>query len=74
MQSNVFVNVTDPSASLYSDDVGYVTEEDNDFGGASNTAPVGNITAADIPYAFELLGSANVVATVPGEAGAILTW
>ncbi|KAJ4413380.1 hypothetical protein N0V82_008596 [Gnomoniopsis sp. IMI 355080] len=74
VQSNVFVNVTEPIASLYSDDVGYVTASDNDLGGASNTAPAGNITASDIPYSFTLLGSSNVASTVPGAAGAILTW
>lgn len=103
VQSNVFDNVTEPIASLYSDDVGYVlsihctlargfvphlqvpglmiicvnryvTASDNDLGGANNTAPAGTITASDIPYDFTLLGSGKVVATVPGEAGAILTW
>lgn len=52
----------------------YVTASDNDLGGANNTAPAGTITASDIPYDFTLLGSGKVVATVPGEAGAILTW
>lgn len=74
VQSNVFSNVTEPIASLYSDDVGYVTASDNDLGGANNTAPAGSITTSDIPYAFTLLGSSNVVSTVPSAAGAILTW
>lgn len=74
VQSNVFSNVTEPIASLYSDDVGYVTASDNDLGGASNTAPIGTITASNIPYAFTLLGSSKVVSTVPGAAGAILKW
>lgn len=74
VQSNVFVNVTEPIASLYSDDVGYVTASDNNLGGANNTAPAGTITASDIPYSFTLLGSSNIVSTVPGAAGAILTW
>lgn len=52
----------------------YVTASDNDLGGANNTAPAGTITASDIPYDFTLLGSDQVVSTVPGEAGATLTW
>lgn len=74
VQSNAFDNVTEPIASLYSDDVGYVTASDNDLGGANNTAPAGTITASDIPYTFTLLGSSNVASTVPSAAGAILTW
>lgn len=70
----MFDNVTEPIASLYSDDVGYVTASDNDLGGANNTAPAGTITASDIPYDFTLLGSSKVAATVVDEAGAILTW
>lgn len=74
LQSNAFKNVQAPSASLYSDDLGFITEEDNDYGGASNQAPAGHIKAGDIPYDFTLLGSHNVAATVPGNAGATLTF
>ncbi|CAN8105470.1 unnamed protein product [Discula destructiva] len=74
VESSVFSNVTEPIASLYSDDVGYVTAKDNILGGAANTAPAGTITDASIPYKYTLLGSANVAATVPGQAGAKLTW
>ncbi|KAL3418764.1 pectate lyase [Phlyctema vagabunda] len=70
VQSNVFVNVTEPLASLYSDDVGYAVATDNDFGGASNEAPAGTLTT--VPYSYTLLGSKNVVAAVVGVAGATL--
>lgn len=74
VQSNVFVNVTEPLASLYSDDVGYAVPIDNNFGGGSDTAPVGNMTASSPPYSYTLLGSSKVVAAVVGVAGATLTF
>lgn len=52
----------------------YVTAIDNDLGGGANTAPAGTMTANSVPYSYSLLGSANVVKTVPGQAGAILTF
>ncbi|KAK1775938.1 cytochrome P450 [Copromyces sp. CBS 386.78] len=54
--------------------VGYAVEIDNDFGGASNTAPTGSLTANSPPYSYSLLGSSNVAATVPKQAGAILSF
>ncbi|ORY62112.1 pectate lyase B [Pseudomassariella vexata] len=74
VQSNAFSNVTSPIMTKDSDIVGYAVAIDNDLGGATNTAPVGTITASDIPYTFSLLGSSQVAATVPGQAGAILSF
>ncbi|KAK3940292.1 pectin lyase fold/virulence factor [Diplogelasinospora grovesii] len=74
VQSNAFKNVTDPIESVDSDEVGYATVIDNDLGGASNTAPAGSLTANSMPYSYSLLGSSKVAATVPGQAGAILTF
>ncbi|KAB8290762.1 hypothetical protein EYC80_008399 [Monilinia laxa] len=72
VQSNVFRNVSEPIAALYSDDTGYANAFDNDLGGYTNTAPVGSLTASSVPYSYSLLGSGNVVAAVVGTAGATL--
>ncbi|GKT89290.1 pectate lyase [Colletotrichum tofieldiae] len=74
VQSNVFKNVTVPITSQDSDIVGYAVAIGNDFGGASNLAPVGTLNANSPPYSYTLLGSSNVVATVPGQAGQKLTF
>jgi len=47
---------------------------DNNLGGASNSAPQGNLSPSSPPYGYSLLGSGNVVSRVPGQAGAILTY
>ncbi|TGO60579.1 hypothetical protein BCON_0034g00150 [Botryotinia convoluta] len=72
VQSNVFKNVSEPIAALYSDDTGYANAFDNDLGGYANTAPVGTLTTTSLPYSYSLLGSGNVVAAVVGSAGATL--
>ncbi|EKD19634.1 uncharacterized protein L3040_002023 [Drepanopeziza brunnea f. sp. 'multigermtubi'] len=74
VQSNVFSNVTQPIAALYSDATGYANVFDTDLGGAANTAPVGTLSATSMPYSYTLLGSANVVASVMANAGAKLTF
>ncbi|TVY21244.1 putative pectate lyase A [Lachnellula arida] len=74
VQSNVFSEVNEPIAALYSDDTGYAVAIDNDLGGASNTAPAGNLTASSMPYSYSLLGSGSVVAAVVGTAGATLSF
>ncbi|TVY44789.1 putative pectate lyase A [Lachnellula occidentalis] len=73
VQSNVFSEVDEPIAALYSDNTGYAVAIDNDLGGASDTAPAGSLTASSIPYAYSLLGSGSVVAAVVGTAGATLS-
>ncbi|ESZ90472.1 Polysaccharide Lyase family 1 protein [Sclerotinia borealis F-4128] len=72
VQSNVFKNVSEPIAALYSDDTGYANAFDNDLGGYTNTAPVGTLTTTSVPYLYALLGSAKVVGAVVGTAGATL--
>ncbi|PVH85957.1 polysaccharide lyase family 1 protein [Cadophora sp. DSE1049] len=74
VQSNVFSNVTEPIAALYSDDTGYANVFDTDLGGAANTAPVGTLSASSMPYTYSLLGSANVVNSVVATAGATLSF
>ncbi|KAJ0333048.1 hypothetical protein COL922a_011146 [Colletotrichum nupharicola] len=74
IQSNVFKNVSVPITTQDSDIVGYAVAIDNDLGGAVNTAPVGTMNANSPGYSYSLLGSANVVATVPGQAGQKLTF
>ncbi|KAJ4999573.1 putative pectate lyase A [Colletotrichum sp. SAR 10_66] len=74
IQSNVFKNVSVPITTQDSDVVGYAVAIDNDLGGAANTAPVGTMNANSPGYSYSLLGSANVVATVPGQAGQKLTF
>ncbi|KAM0330964.1 hypothetical protein ACHAQA_003921 [Verticillium albo-atrum] len=74
IQSNAFKNVTVPITTQDSKIVGYANAFDNDLGGAPNTAPVGKLTASSPPYAYSLLGSSKVAATVPGQAGARLTF
>lgn len=72
VQRNVFSNVTEPLAALYSHATGYANAFNNDLGIGSNTAPVGNMNATSVPYSYTLLGSANVKAGVVGTAGANL--
>ncbi|CAG8980629.1 hypothetical protein HYALB_00012816 [Hymenoscyphus albidus] len=74
IQSNVFRNVTQPIAALYSDVTGYANVFDVDLGGASNTAPVGKLTASSMPYSYSLLGSGSTVSSVMGTVGATLTF
>lgn len=44
------------------------------LGGGINDAPVGTLTPSSPPYSYSLLGSAKVASTVPGQAGAILSF
>lgn len=49
---------------------GYAVVIDTVFGGQSaNTAPQGTLSASSFPYAYALLGSANVKASVLANAG-----
>lgn len=52
----------------------YATAIDNDLGGGVNNAPAGSLTATSVGYSYSLLGSAAVAATVPAQAGAILSF
>ncbi|KAK6506569.1 hypothetical protein TWF506_011474 [Arthrobotrys conoides] len=70
VESNYFVGASKP---IFGTD-GYAVARDNDYTDSTNqnTAPLGNLTA--VPYQYSLLGSANVVGAVLGEAGATLTF
>ncbi|KAK3318888.1 pectate lyase B [Apodospora peruviana] len=74
IESTVFKNVTSPIMSKDSPQVGYARAIDNDLGGRKNSAPAGTLSAASIPYNYTLLGTYNVTSTVPGQAGAVLTF
>lgn len=73
VQSNVFHNVTEPIAALYSSSTGYVNVYDTIYDLGGNTAPIGTLTPSSPPYAYTLLGSANTKASVLANAGAILS-
>lgn len=51
----------------------YANVYDTDLGDGTNTAPVGTLTPSSMPYSYTLLGSANVIASVVGNAGATLS-
>ncbi|CAK5267853.1 unnamed protein product [Mycena citricolor] len=69
IQNNVFINT---SLAIESTDAGFAVATGNDFGGATNTAPVGTFTSP--PYSFTLLDTASVKAAVVGTAGQTLSF
>lgn len=73
VQSNVFANCSEPIAALYSTVTGYANVYDTVLGSGANTAPVGKLTPSSMPYSYTLLGSANVIKSVVGSAGATLS-
>ncbi|KAH8708371.1 pectate lyase-like protein [Phaeosphaeriaceae sp. PMI808] len=74
VQSSVFEN--SGKKMVYSESsasIGFAVVIDTVFGGQSNnTAEKGTLTASSFPYAYALLGSANVKAAVTKEAGQTL--
>lgn len=74
VQSSVFENCGKKMIYTESSEYdGYAVAIDVILGGESaNTAPLGNLGADSFPYDYSVLGSENVAATVPGEAGQIL--
>ncbi|KAF8164741.1 pectate lyase B [Crassisporium funariophilum] len=68
VENNVWTGTTKP---LYETDGGFAVARGNDFGGASNTAPVGTFTTA--PYAYSLLAVGSVRASVVAGAGQTLS-
>lgn len=50
----------------------FATALGNDYGGATDNAPRGTLTAASIPYNYSVLHVTLVAQQVPREAGAIL--
>ncbi|KAJ3875247.1 pectate lyase [Lentinula edodes] len=69
VENNVWTGTDKP---LYDTDDGFAVATGNDFGGASNTAPVGNFTTA--PYAYTLIATADVRASVVSSAGQTLAF
>ena len=76
IQSSVFENVGKKAIfSESSDEVGYVVAVDVVLAGESeNTCPEGTLGAGSFPYSYDLLGSGNVKAQVPGAAGQKLSF
>ncbi len=73
LQSSAFSGVDEAVLSKDSETVGFVTVDDVDLGGGSNTVEAGTLTAAGLPYdPIEALGSAQVASTIPTTAGATL--
>jgi pectate lyase len=72
VQSCVFEHSRNEVGSESSPEAGYAVVEDVDFGGGSNRAPLGSLSALGIGYKYGLLGSANVKGGVVGEAGQTL--
>ncbi|KAG5637907.1 hypothetical protein H0H81_002735 [Sphagnurus paluster] len=69
VENNVWTGTNKP---LYSTDGGFAVATGNDFGGASNTAPLGTFTKA--PYSYNLLPASSVRAVVASEAGQTLSF
>ncbi|PQE16596.1 putative pectate lyase A protein [Rutstroemia sp. NJR-2017a BBW] len=69
VEGNVFVSSKKP---LYSTDAGYAVASGNDFGGASNEAKAGTMSASSMPYKYTALKSSAVKAAVVGTAGVTL--
>ncbi|KAF9483316.1 pectate lyase B [Pholiota conissans] len=69
VENNVWTGTDKP---LYATDTGYAVARGNDFGGASNTAPVGTFTSA--PYSYSLLAVGSVKSSVVANAGQTLSF
>ncbi|KAK0715095.1 polysaccharide lyase family 1 protein [Lasiosphaeris hirsuta] len=74
VENNVFKNVTNPITSVDSPEVGYAISINNDLGSGANRAPNGTLLASSIPYQYSLISPLTINTTIPGEAGAILTF
>lgn len=74
MAVDMFPNSTliGTSKPIYATDGGFAVATGNDFGGASNSAPVGTFTKA--PYSYTLLATASVRSSVVANAGQTLTF
>lgn len=69
VENNVFVGSPSP---MYSTDGGYAFARGNDFGGASNKAPTGTLTA--VPYAYSQCSTSSVKSIVLSGVGANLSF
>jgi len=68
-ENNVWTGCKD---AIYDTDNGFAVATGNDYGGLSDSAPVGNFTKA--PYSYTLLATASVAASVKANAGALLSF
>ncbi|ENH65990.1 Pectate lyase plyB [Fusarium oxysporum f. sp. cubense race 1] len=70
VQSSAFANSVE-RAIFFADskETGYAVVEDVNLGGSVNSAPMGTLTSASLPYKVTLLGSGKVASTIPGTAG-----
>ncbi|KAF5309163.1 hypothetical protein D9619_012701 [Psilocybe cf. subviscida] len=68
VENNVWTGTNKP---LYETDTGYAVARGNDFGGASNTAPVGTFNTA--PYSYTLIPTSSVRSSVVNAAGSTLS-
>jgi len=69
VENNVWTGTNKP---LYETDDGFAVARGNDFGGASNTAPVGTLTS--VPYKYTLIATSSVRSSVVSSSGATLTF
>lgn len=70
IQSSAFANSAERAVFFAdSDYTGYAVLEDVDLGGSVNSAPLGNLTSASLPYTVTTLGSGKVASTIPNTAG-----
>ncbi|KAJ7213241.1 pectate lyase [Mycena rebaudengoi] len=69
VENNVWTGTNKP---LYATDAGFAVATGNDFGGATNTAPVGTFTKP--PYTYTKLATASVRGAVVGTAGQTLAF
>ncbi|KAH6988967.1 family 1 polysaccharide lyase [Ilyonectria sp. MPI-CAGE-AT-0026] len=70
VQSSAFVNSAE-RAIFFADskETGYAVVEDVSFGGSINSAPLGTLTSAKLPYKVTALGSGKIASTIPTTAG-----
>ncbi|KAH6900807.1 pectin lyase fold/virulence factor [Thelonectria olida] len=70
VQSSVFANSAE-RAIFFADSkvTGYAVVEDVNLGGSVNSAPLGTLTSASLPYKITALGSGKVAGIIPGTAG-----
>lgn len=71
VESVIFSGVEKAIESADSDEAGYVTADDTNLAGGTNTVKAG--TLISVPYDYSLLGSANVKASVTSTAGQTLS-
>ncbi|KAJ8508416.1 hypothetical protein ONZ45_g9308 [Pleurotus djamor] len=69
VENNIWTGTNKP---LYETTSGFAVARGNDFGGASNTAPVGTFSTA--PYSYSLIPTSSVRSQVVSSAGATISF